>query len=142
MQATYYSKSSNLLIPWELIYPECTILRKDNPRSFAAMCFRHSCPNMAGCPEVIAKRIAYWFDFLEPTAKAIFAYFKVDNSVGVVYFSKDMGEPKLTYPANRSGFKELINSSTLKKLVLTQDYINIHKVYKTSQIIPVTNLIK
>ena len=141
--ASYYSFDNHIFLPWDYLYQECRLLRKDHPNTFVAMCFRRDdCPSNKGCAEVITKRVFFWYDKLVPNAKALYSYFKVGESIGMMYFPKDMSEPRLILPVNRSGFKNLTQKAIVGSIVIPAEYFNIHSVYSTDQVIPASNLIK
>ena len=132
----YYSFYENTFIPWDLLYPECRKLLEGYPKAFTAMCFRNDlCPSNKGCVDVIAKRVKYWFDVLEPKTKSLNSYFKVNSSVGVLMFSREM-EPTLQLPCNRAGFKKVQDESVVKSVVLAPEYWNIHSLYSAPAVVP------
>jgi hypothetical protein len=141
----YYWKDGNIFLPWDMLYPECRVLRKEHSKTYVAMCFNgEECPAVKNCGETVVKRVHFWYEKLEPTAKGLFVYFKKEgtDSIGVVYFGNDLNTIRMILPVNRSGFNTMVKEAKVKQLVLPDEYINIHGTYKTPAIIPVESLLK
>lgn len=149
--AKYVVFQNHVFVPWRYIYDECRVLRGPHPQAWPLMCLQTQCPANANCMEVVAKRVFYWFDFVEPKAKAMYAYFKHGDSIGLGFFTRAMFsknkpvvqslttseyyEPTVRYPVNVSAFDRFMREGTVKDAMLGAEYVNIASVYKAQNLL-------
>lgn len=136
---TFQDKTS--FIPLRQLYPECFILLKDSPDAMPMQCMRGPCSKNAQCMEILAKRVYYFFNEIDPTSEMLIVYYKYNTSLKGVIFDKEMNEPVLK-TLNPSGFNKFKNEGDIKQWPMRPEFLNIGGYYKTDNIIPVENLIK
>lgn len=135
--------TKSLFIPFRILYGECLQLIDSQPQASPLMCMRGPCPSNRGCMEVLAKRVNYWFQAIEPEAELMIAYFKYRNSPSLKagIFDKALGEPRLV-TLNPYGFDKMKSIGEIKHWVPTSTYLNINGIQHLPNIIPVESLIK
>lgn len=143
---TYFTVYNHtIFVPWKAIYPECLVLIDPFPQASPLMCMKTDCPANRGCVDVIAKRVNYWFQHIEPQATQMIAYFKYrdrPNSIRAGVFDRKLNEPRVI-TLNKSGFEKFKREdSVIKQWVPNEIYNNINGVHQLPQIIPVSSLIK
>lgn len=137
-------KNKTIFLPFKFLYPECSILIKGEQKLYNLLCLKANCPRNKNCPEVLAKRVHYFFSEVEPLGELIISYFTHPNcgtSIKAGIFTKQLDEPRLI-TVNKSGFDKYRKESIIKQWSVTDEFINIGGYYPLDNIIPAGNLIK
>lgn len=139
---TYFVfQTHTAFIPFRSIYQECFLLIDGEPKLHPLFCLKNTCHRNASCMEVLAKRVYYFFNEIEPAAQQLITYFKVGVSLKAGVFNKDLSEPRLI-TLNQSGFDKFKKDSEIKQWIIKQEFINIHNKYVTDNLILAESLIR
>lgn len=84
-------------IPFKYVYPECYVLRKDQPQVDPLHCLESDCPVDRGCMGILVKRLQYLYDnVLSEDVEMIIAYYKLPSGrIRAGVFHKDFREPNV-----------------------------------------------
>lgn len=127
-------------MPLRYVYPECIVLRKDQPQTEGLQCLNTSCPVNAACMDVLARRIHYLFENVFPECELLLVYFKNEKgSIRAGVFYKDMREPYVM-TCNRSGFAKFQREGTAFSWVPKDEYLLIRP--GTDIIVPASALVR
>src|SRR5262245_23787690 len=117
MDLTYFVfKHKTIFIPFRYLYQECFALIEGQQDLFPLRCLKDSCRVDRGCMEIVAKRVNYWFTYLEPASSLMVAYFRYSDrptSIRGGIFTRDLKEPRVS-TLNKSAFEKFRRESVTK----------------------------
>lgn len=117
-----------VFIPLRYLYPECLFLIKDNEALSPLICLQNnSCHVGASCMEMLAKRIHYILNYLEPSAELIIAYFKQGTRIRAGIFTHTFDNPRVT-TINPYAFRSLQKKSVAKRWTPSLEFCGLSKV--------------
>lgn len=139
--AFFVFQKHSVFVPFRHIYGECLTLIESQQQLSPLHCLRNDvCPVNAGCMEVLAKRIDYFFTTVVPEAKMVVAYFKWRDrpqSIRAGVFDRDLEDPKVM-TLNQSAFKKFQKEGISYSWIPTDEYMLIRP---SASLIPVQSLL-
>ena len=122
-------QEKTVFMPFRYLDPECLFLIKEHEGLYPLNCMRGDCFMNRNCAESLAKRVWYFFENVEPSAKLMIAYFKYrdkPNSIRAGIFSKDMSEPRVS-TLNPYAFRKFQKEGVTKRWWPSLDFCGIGK---------------
>jgi len=150
------NKLNTMFIPLKYLYPECTKLIESYPKMYPLRCLKdNGCPADQGCMDILAKRVLYLFEQVDPSCAMLVAYYtyRDTKSLRGAVFQKDnklictngldLAYAKFNDPQiltiNKSAFSKLQKDGKYFSWDPTPEYINFGL---NRAIIPVSNILK